>query len=62
MSGIGLLTLQPEGLALFEIGFDQARTASSLFTNNGLDIVRIVRDLAHRDRVLVLKGPKTTLS
>lgn len=54
--------LQPEGLALFEIGFDQARTASGVFTKNGLEIVRIVRDLAHRDRVLVLKRPKTTLA
>jgi len=53
--------LKPAALALIEIGFDQARAASAVLTKNGLEIVRIVRDLAHHDRVLVVRRPQTAL-
>jgi len=44
--------LEPGGVALFEIGFDQGETASALFRAAGF-AVALRQDLAGRDRALV---------
>jgi len=45
--------LAPGGVALFEIGFDQGETAGALFCAAGF-VVALRRDLAGRDRALVV--------
>ena len=47
--------LAPGGLAVFEIGFDQAETASGLFVQQGL-VPSIALDLADRPRALLIRG------
>ena len=46
--------LVPGGLAAFEIGFDQAASAAAIFLDHGWEC-RVVRDLADRDRALLLE-------
>lgn len=46
--------LAPDGLALFEIGFDQAESAGALFAAQGLD-VSVLRDLGGRARCLKMR-------
>lgn len=50
--------LADEGLAIVEIGFDQGPQAHALFTNAGLNVTRIVTDLAGRDRAVVARLPQ----
>ena len=57
--GLSLRTadlLNPGGVALFEIGFDQGETAANLFRGAFLD-VELRRDLAGNARCLVVTGP-----
>jgi len=51
-------TLTPDGLAIVEIGYDQRATASALFVQAGLEVTRIVTDLAGRDRAVVARLPQ----
>ena len=51
--------LKPTGRVLVEIGFDQGASARRLLTKKGLEIVRIAKDLALNDRVLVARLPQT---
>lgn len=52
--------LMPQAPAIVEIGYKQARSASDLFTKSGLEIVKIAKDLAGRDRALVARLPQLT--
>ena len=47
--------LAPGGLAAIEIGFDQAKTASALFEQQGL-MPSIALDLGNRPRALLIRG------
>ena len=51
--------LKPSGRVFIEIGFDQGAGAVAILTKNGLETVRIVKDLADHDRVVVAKLPQT---
>ena len=44
--------------AIVEIGFDQAAAASQILQNQGLHVVRVVKDLGHNDRVVVATMPQ----
>jgi release factor glutamine methyltransferase len=46
--------LAPDGLALFEIGATQAAAVAEIAQASGLDAVEVQRDLAGRDRCIVL--------
>ena len=48
--------LKPDGVFAVEIGWDQAGPVKALFEAAGLDDVKVVRDLAGRDRVIT-NGP-----
>ncbi len=50
--------LKPTGLMLMEIGHDQGQQARQILTKNGLARLRIVKDLAGRDRVVVARLPQ----
>ncbi len=50
--------LRPRGRFAVEIGFDQGPAVRELFTRDGLEDVRVVRDLSDRDRVVT--GVKKT--
>ena len=47
--------LAPDGVAIFEIGFDQAESAGALFRGAGFGVV-LARDLAGRARALIVTG------
>ncbi|MFR4351506.1 MAG: peptide chain release factor N(5)-glutamine methyltransferase [Roseburia sp.] len=44
--------LNPCGRILFEIGHDQGEAVSSLLREAGFEDVRVIQDLAHKDRVV----------
>lgn len=44
--------LNPEGWLLFEIGYDQGTAVSEMMLEAGFKEVRVVKDLAHNDRVV----------
>jgi release factor glutamine methyltransferase len=48
--------MAPDGVALFEIGFDQGESAANLFRGVFLDVA-VRRDLAGNARCLVVTGP-----
>lgn len=50
--------LRPTAPVIMEIGYNQARSASDLFTKSGLAVARIVKDLAGRDRAVVARLPQ----
>jgi release factor glutamine methyltransferase len=50
--------LAPKGRAIVEIGCEQGATVSGVFTKSGLEIVRIARDLAGRERAVVARLPQ----
>lgn len=50
-------TLAPQGLALIEIGHDQGESGARTLRNEGVNVLRIVKDLAGLDRVLVARLP-----
>jgi release factor glutamine methyltransferase len=50
--------LTPDGLALIEIGRDQGSSGTKTLRNEGLDVLRIAKDLAGNDRVLVAQLPQ----
>lgn len=50
--------LEPDGLALIEIGFDQGENARQALQNQGLLVTRIVKDLGGNDRVVVATLPQ----
>jgi release factor glutamine methyltransferase len=52
--------LMPQAPAIVEIGYKQAQSASDLFTKSGLEIVKIAKDLAGRDRAVVARLPQLT--
>jgi release factor glutamine methyltransferase len=54
--------LKPNGVTLIEIGHDQAGTAWDILTGHGLEGLRIVKDLAGHDRVMVARLPQTRVS
>ncbi len=45
--------LNPEGKLLFEIGHDQGEAVSALLTEAGFSNVKVVKDLAGNDRVVI---------
>ena len=45
--------LNPNGMLLFEIGHDQGEAVSSLMKEAGYQNVRVVKDLAGNDRVVI---------
>ena len=45
--------LNPNGKILFEIGHDQGEAVSSLLLEEGFGHVRVVKDLAGLDRVVI---------
>lgn len=47
--------LNPEGVILFEIGYDQGAEVSEMMEHAGLKEVRVVKDLARNDRVVIGK-------
>lgn len=47
--------LKPEGRIFFEIGFDQGEAVSSMLREAGFQEVRVIKDLAHNDRVVTGK-------
>jgi release factor glutamine methyltransferase len=49
--------LTANGRAVIEIGHAQAAPVAALFTKSGLEVVRIVKDLAAHDRVVVARLP-----
>jgi release factor glutamine methyltransferase len=51
--------LAPGGRAIVEIGFDQAATVKDLFTTAGLEVLKVVKDLAGHDRALVARLPQS---
>ena len=44
--------LNPDGRILFEIGYDQGEDVSALLSEAGFKDVRVIKDLAHNDRVV----------
>jgi release factor glutamine methyltransferase len=46
------------GRVIVEIGYKQAIAASGIFTNSGLEIVKIAKDLAGHDRAVVARLPQ----
>ncbi len=58
LAGEILRVLKPGGRFVVEIGSDQGESVQRLFTGAGADSVRVVQDLARRDRVVEgLKKP-----
>ena len=58
LAGEILRVLKPGGRFVVEIGSDQGESVQRLFTRAGADSVRVVQDLARRDRVVEgLKKP-----
>lgn len=55
--------LSPGGLMVLEIGFDQADAVSRLAAAQGLETVRLARDLSDKPRCMALKlnGPETDM-
>jgi len=49
--------LARRGLAMFEIGWDQASPVSQILQNQGFAVQRVVKDLAGNDRVIVASRP-----
>jgi release factor glutamine methyltransferase len=49
--------LLPQGRAFLEIGFDQAESVIGILENQGLRVIRIVKDLAGHDRVVAARLP-----
>lgn len=47
--------LKPQGYILFEIGYDQGEDVSAMLRTAGFAEVRVVKDLAHNDRVVMGK-------
>ena len=45
--------LNENGYILFEIGNDQGKDVSDMLTYAGFSNVRVVKDLAHNDRVVI---------
>lgn len=45
--------LNPNGTILFEIGHDQGEAVSHMLRQNGFDDVRVIKDLAQNDRVVI---------
>ena len=45
--------LKEDGKILFEIGNDQGQAVSDMLTYAGFRNVRVIKDLAHNDRVVV---------
>jgi release factor glutamine methyltransferase len=50
--------MTPHGRVIVEIGYKQAIAASRIFTNSGLEIVKIAKDLAGHDRAMVAQLPQ----
>lgn len=50
--------MRPHARAIIEIGYKQAVDASAVFTKAGLEIVKIVKDLAGHDRSVVVRLPQ----
>ncbi len=44
--------LKPEGRILFEIGYDQGEAVRAMLLGAGFKEVRVIKDLAHNDRVV----------
>lgn len=50
--------LKPGGYLLFEIGYDQGEEVSALMQQAGYSEIRVIKDLAGLDRVVIGKGMK----
>lgn len=47
--------LQPQGMIIFEIGFDQAKDVKEIATKMGFKDINVYKDLAKRDRVVTIR-------
>jgi len=47
--------LKPQGIILFEIGFDQAKDISEIATKLGYRNITVYKDLANHDRVITMR-------
>ena len=54
-SHIAYTLLAKDGMACFEIGFQQASYATEIFQKNGFINIKIIKDLAGLDRIIVAK-------
>ena len=50
------LYLKPSGWLMFEVGYDQGEEVKSLLSDNGYVDIRIIKDLAGLDRVVIGKN------
>lgn len=49
--------LKPNGIIAYEIGYNQAKEVTIILEQEGFKNIRIVRDLAGKDRVIVARSP-----
>ena len=49
--------MNPNALAFIEIGYDQGQSAPRTLRDQGLKVLRVIKDLGHNDRVVVVKLP-----
>lgn len=47
--------LRPDGLLMFEVGYDQAEAVQAIAESNGFEHVKVYKDLANHDRVVTMK-------
>ena len=53
MQNIGKKVLKENGILAFEIGYDQGDSVSNIMKNNGYIDIKVVKDLAGLDRVVI---------
>lgn len=49
--------MQPQAVAIIELGIDQAASAGRILVNAGLEVLNIAKDLGGRDRAIVARLP-----
>lgn len=49
--------MNPNARAFIEIGYDQGQSAPRTLRDQGLKVLRVIKDLGHNDRVVVVKLP-----
>ena len=47
--------LRPDGLLMFEVGYDQAEAVQEIAENNGFNNIKVYKDLANHDRVVTME-------
>jgi release factor glutamine methyltransferase len=49
--------MQPNGIAIIELGIEQSAAASRILLNSRLEVVKLAKDLAGRERAIVARLP-----